>query len=100
MREETGEDLEKTRKELSKIQKQFTKKSREHEVLEGKLQDTDTRLERAFHDLRLAKDASSAAAHRARRAQVLSARGRKVPETMVRSVSTVVDVTPDEATES
>jgi Kinesin motor domain len=79
MREETAEELEKVKKELSKIQKQISKKGNDYEKLEQDLLDKERQLDKLHHELRVAKDASSAASLRARRAQVLSARGRNVP---------------------
>jgi Kinesin motor domain len=79
MREETAEELEKVKKELRKIQQQISKKSNDYEKLEQDLLDKERQMDKLHHDLRVAKDASSAASLRARRAQVLSARGRNVP---------------------
>ena len=80
MREETAEDLEKLKKEFRVLQQQISKKTRENEKLEQELQDKERKLDKLHHEVRVAKDAKSAAALRARRAQVLSARGgRTVP---------------------
>ena len=80
MREETAEELEKLKKEFRVVQQQISKKSRENEKLEQELQEKESKLDKLHHEVRVAKDASSAAALRARRAQVLGARGgRNVP---------------------
>lgn len=86
MREETAEELEKLKKEFRVVQQQISKKSRENEKLEQDVQDKERKLDKLHHEVRVAKDASSAAVLRARRAQVLGARGgRNVPvdKTMV-----------------
>jgi len=91
MREETAEELEKLKNELRKSQQAVSKKSREYEKLEQELLDKEQKLDKMHHDLQVAKDASSAAALRARRAQVLGARGgRNVPVVG----KTLVDQTP------
>lgn len=82
MHDEASEELEKTKKELRKIQQLMSKKSRENEKLEQDLQERETRLEKLQHDLSVAKDASSAASLRSRRQQVLSSRGRNIPNPM------------------
>lgn len=80
MREETAEDLEKLKKEFRLLQQQISKKTRENEKLEQELQEKERTLDKLHHEVRVAKDAKSAAALRARRAQVLGARGgRNVP---------------------
>lgn len=94
MREETSEELEKTKKEMRRIQQSMNKKSREYEKLEQDIADRERQLDKMHHDLRVAKDASSAASLRARRAQVLSARGRK-GNNVVGSDKPVVDHLPE-----
>lgn len=98
MREETSEELEKLKKEFRRVQQLINKKSRDYEKLEQELQDKERKLDKMHHELRVAKDASSAASLRARRAQVLSARGRNVPGGGSSSTgSKVVDVLPARA---
>ena len=80
MREETAEELEKLKKEFRVVQQAINKKSRECEKLEQDLHEKERKLDKMHHEVRVAKDASSAATLRARRAQVLGARGgRNVP---------------------
>jgi kinesin family protein C2/C3 len=73
-REEATEELEKTRKEMRKLQKDVAKLSREQETFNQKLIDKEKLLEKRTAELRSAKDASSAANLRARKAQVLGSR--------------------------
>ena len=79
LREETTEELEKLRKELHKVQKEVSRYEREKESLEQKLDDKEKLLEKKATELRSAKDASSAANIRARKAQVFGARGTPRP---------------------
>mmetsp|Transcript_126716 Transcript_126716/g.354767 ORF Transcript_126716/g.354767 Transcript_126716/m.354767 type:complete len:1359 (-) Transcript_126716:20-4096(-) len=80
LREETAEELEKLRKELRKVQKDLTTFEREKETLEQKLQDKEKLLEKRATELRSAKEASSAANIRARKAQVFGARVTPRPD--------------------
>merc|ERR1711935_1107685 len=75
-REEASEELEKSRKEMRKLQKSVTSLSRELESLKQKLDEKDRLLEKRTAELRTAKEASSAANLRARKAQVLGSRAR------------------------
>merc|ERR1712176_1215519 len=77
LREEASDGLEKTMKEMRKLQQNITKKTRELEQVQKDLKEKELSLDIANRDLRKAKEAQSAAALRARRAQVLSARNRK-----------------------
>lgn len=83
LREETADELEKSRKEMRKLQKEVTKFEREKETLSQKLDDKERLLEKRTADLRVAKEASSAANIRARKAQVFGARAtpRATPST-------------------
>lgn len=78
-REEVAEELEKSRKELRKLQKNVTSLSRQQESLHQKLEDKEKLLEKRTAELRTAKEASSAANIRARKAQVLGSRARPSP---------------------
>lgn len=78
-REDVSEELEKSRKEMRKLQKDVTSLTREHESLKQKLDEKDRLLEKRTAELRTAKEASSAANLRARKAQVLGSRGRPAP---------------------
>ncbi|VEU36007.1 unnamed protein product [Pseudo-nitzschia multistriata] len=73
-REEVADELEKSRKEMRKLQKDVTSLSRAQESLQQKLEDKDKMLEKKTAELRAAKEASSAANLRARKAQVLGSR--------------------------
>merc|ERR1712161_58010 len=75
-REDVADELEKSRKELRKLQKSVTSLSREQESLQNKLEEKERLLEKRTAELRIAKEASSAANLRARKAQVLSSRAR------------------------
>ena len=75
-REEVAEELEKSRKELRKVQKEMTSLTREHETSKNKLDEKERLLEKRSSELRTAKEASSAANLRARKAQVLGSRAR------------------------
>jgi len=75
-REEVADELDKSRKELRKLQKSVTTLSREQESLKQKLDEKDRVLEKRTAELRSAKEASSAANLRARKAQVLGSRAR------------------------
>ena len=91
-REETSEELEKSRKEMRKLQKEVAKLSREQESLAQKLDDKDKLLEKRTTELRSAKDASTAANLRARKAQVLGSRGGPT-RTTARSTASVRSTT-------
>jgi chromosome segregation ATPase len=82
LREETTEELEKLRQELRKSQQQVTRYEREKETLEQKLDEKEKILEKKSTELRTAKEASSAANIRARKAQVLGARATPRPTPM------------------
>merc|ERR1712238_92464 len=75
-REEVADELDKSRKELRKLQKSVTSLTREQESLQNKLEEKERLLEKRTAELRIAKEASSAANLRARKAQVLSSRAR------------------------
>lgn len=79
LREETAEELEKLRQELRKVQKEVTRFEREKETLEQRLDEKEKILEKKSTELRTAKEASSAANIRARKAQVLGARATPRP---------------------
>lgn len=79
LREETAEELEKLRTELRKAQKQATILEREKESLEQRLDEKEKVLEKKAAELRTAKEASSAANIRARKAQVLGSRATPRP---------------------
>jgi kinesin family protein C2/C3 len=74
-REEIAEELETARKELGKLQKEVRKLTRDQESVANKLDEKDRILEKRNAELRAAKEASSAANIRARKAQVLGSRG-------------------------
>ena len=74
MREAAAEELEKSKLELRKVQSQMTKINREKESLSRQLEDKTSSLDNAKAELRRAKDASSAANLRARKAQMFSSR--------------------------
>lgn len=75
-REEVADELEKSRTELRKVQKEVASLSREQETLKKKLEEKERLLEKRSTELRTAKEASSAANLRARKAQVLGSRAR------------------------
>ncbi|KAL3922853.1 MAG: hypothetical protein SGILL_001981 [Bacillariaceae sp.] len=75
-REDVSEELEKSRKELRKLQKDVSSLTRAQESLQNKLDEKERLLEKRGAELRSAKEASSAANIRARKAQVLGSRGR------------------------
>ncbi len=79
LREESAEELEKLRQELRKAQKEVARFERERETLEQKLDEKEKLLEKKSTELRTAKEASSAANIRARKAQVLGARATPRP---------------------
>lgn len=81
LREETTEELEKLRKELRKLEKDVTRFEREKETLEQKLEEKEQVLLKKNTELRTAKEASSAANIRARKAQVFGARATPRPAT-------------------
>jgi len=74
MRETTTEELETSKAELRKTQAQLTKLTREHSSIGKKLEEKEAALAHATSELRRAKDASSAANLRARKAQIISSR--------------------------
>jgi len=88
LREETAEDLEKAQKELRKSQQGLKKAQREQETLERKLEEKERQLEKKMAELRTAKDQSTAATLRARKAQVMGTRSRPVPTPSPRKPST------------
>jgi len=88
-REEAAEELEKTRKEMRKLQKDVAKLSREQETLNQKLEDKEKLLEKRTAELRTAKDASSAANLRARKAQVLGSRASTARPSPAKSSASV-----------
>jgi chromosome segregation ATPase len=75
-REEVSEELEKSRQELRKLQKDLATLTRAQESLQNKLEEKERLLEQRTTELRTAKEASSAANIRARKAQVLGSRAR------------------------
>lgn len=74
LREKLADELEKSKAELRKNQSELTKVMREKEALTRKLEEHEITLEKAMRDARQAKDASSAANLRARKAQVIGSR--------------------------
>ncbi len=76
-REEVAEELEKSRIELRKLQKDVANLTREQETMKNKLEEKERLLEQRNTELRSAKEASSAANLRARKAQVLGSRGAR-----------------------
>jgi kinesin family protein C2/C3 len=74
-REESGEELEKTKKELEKAKRQLAKATHEQESLNSKLLEKERALELKMKEVRTAKEAASASNLRARKAQVLGSRG-------------------------
>jgi myosin heavy subunit len=97
-REEVTEELEKSRMELRKLQKDVAIMSREQETLKNKLEEKERLLETRNTELRSAKEASSAANLRARKAQVLGSRGAR--PTNGGTPSKTVGSTPSVATPS
>eukprot|EP00534_Pseudo-nitzschia_fraudulenta_P012700 CAMPEP_0201220858 /NCGR_PEP_ID=MMETSP0851-20130426/191812_1 /ASSEMBLY_ACC=CAM_ASM_000631 /TAXON_ID=183588 /ORGANISM="Pseudo-nitzschia fraudulenta, Strain WWA7" /LENGTH=1338 /DNA_ID=CAMNT_0047510597 /DNA_START=189 /DNA_END=4205 /DNA_ORIENTATION=- len=87
-REEAADELEKSRKELRKLQKSVTSLSREQESLKQKMDEKDRLLEKKTAELRTAKEASSAANLRARKAQVLGSRARPNANTAAKRAPT------------
>jgi hypothetical protein len=79
LREETAEELEKSTKELRKAQQELTRATRAQESLSQKLDDKEMQLEKKISDLRDAKEQSTAANLRARKAQVIGSRARPTP---------------------
>jgi kinesin family protein C2/C3 len=75
-REDVADELEKCRKEMRKLHKNVTSLSREQESLQQKFEEKERQLEKRTAELRAAKEASSAANLRARKAQVLGSRAR------------------------
>jgi len=75
-REEVADELDKSRKEMRKLQKSVTSLSREQESFRQKLDEKDRLIEKRTAELRTAKEASSAANLRARKAQLLGSRAR------------------------
>jgi len=74
LRERSQEDLEKAKNTLRKKEQEVTKLNREKENLERKLEEKENQLSKTSKDLREAKDASSAANLRARKAQIVASR--------------------------
>jgi hypothetical protein len=87
-REEVAEELEKSRAELRKLQKDVATLTRAQESLQDKLEEKERLLEKRTAELRSAKEASSAANIRARKAQVLGSRGRPATSTPSKISST------------
>jgi kinesin family protein C2/C3 len=87
-REELSEELEKSRTELRKVQKEVTSLTREYDMLKNKLEEKERLLEARSTELRSAKEASSAANLRARKAQVLGSRARPAGGSSVASSTT------------
>lgn len=75
-REETCEELEKSRKELRMTQQQLNRFKSKLEQLEQKLEDKERLLERASDELRQERNRKSAATVRSRRDEVLGSRTR------------------------
>jgi hypothetical protein len=87
--------LEKSKAELRKKQVEFSKLTREKEALVRKMEEHEITLEKAVKEARTAKDASSAANLRARKAQIIGSR-HSTPRPPVSASSTPVKVsTPD-----
>jgi kinesin family protein C2/C3 len=74
LRERQAEDLEKSKVELRKKQAELTTVTCQVDSLNRKLEDKDSQLSKAVKDVRSAKDASSAANLRARKAQIIGSR--------------------------
>ena len=74
LREKVAEELEKSKTELRKKQAEFAKLTREKDALGRKLEEHEITLEKAVKEARTAKDASSAANLRARKAQIIGSR--------------------------
>jgi kinesin family protein C2/C3 len=95
LREKVAEELEKSKAELRKKQVEFSKLTREKEALVRKMEEHEITLEKAVKEARTAKDASSAANLRARKAQIIGSR-HSTPRPPVSASSTPVKVsTPD-----
>jgi kinesin family protein C2/C3 len=74
LRERQSEELQKLKDELQKIQNELNKLAREKEGLQRQLEEKENQLSKAAEDVRVAKDASSAANLRARKAQIIGSR--------------------------
>ncbi|KAI2507836.1 hypothetical protein MHU86_6616 [Fragilaria crotonensis] len=92
LREKVADELEKSKAELRKKQVEFSKLAREKEALARKLEEHEITLEKAVKEARTAKDASSAANLRARKAQIIGSRHStpRTPMTPVPTSSTPV----------
>eukprot|EP00529_Nitzschia_sp_RCC80_P007120 CAMPEP_0113521394 /NCGR_PEP_ID=MMETSP0014_2-20120614/44616_1 /TAXON_ID=2857 /ORGANISM="Nitzschia sp." /LENGTH=1349 /DNA_ID=CAMNT_0000419349 /DNA_START=140 /DNA_END=4189 /DNA_ORIENTATION=+ /assembly_acc=CAM_ASM_000159 len=87
-REELSEELEKSKTQLRKTQKEVTSLTREHDMLKNKLDEKERQLDAKTTELRSAKEASTAANLRARKAQVLGSRSRPTGGSSVASNAT------------
>lgn len=85
MREKTIEEVEKLKLELIKKQTDISEVTRERDSLAKKLEAKESALSQASKDVRLAKDASSAANLRARKAQVIGSRSGRSATTSPKS---------------
>jgi len=99
-REEASEELDKARKELRKVSQQLSKATKEQELLSRKLEEKERQLQQTTRDLRDAKDKSSAAAVRARRAQVLGSRTSRSAASSTSPVKSQGTITPDPSAET
>ena len=77
MREKSTADIDKLKLDLLKKQAEFAEVTRERDSLGKKLEAKETALSQASKDVRKAKDASSAATLRARKAQVIGSRSTR-----------------------
>jgi chromosome segregation ATPase len=93
MREKSAAEVEKLKLELIKKQTNITEVTRERDSLAKKLEAKETALSQASKDVRKAKDASSAANLRARKAQVIGSRTARSTTTSPRSPSSKTPVT-------
>jgi Tfp pilus assembly protein FimV len=90
MREKSAAEVEKLKLELIKKQTNIAEVTRERDSLAKKLEAKETALSQASKDVRKAKDASSAANLRARKAQVIGSRTARSTTTSPLSPSTPV----------
>ena len=77
MREKSAAEIDKIKLDLLKKQAEFAEVSRERDSLAKKLEAKESALSQASKDVRKAKDASSAATLRARKAQVIGSRSAR-----------------------
>jgi len=94
LRETKSEELEKSKAELRKKQGEVAKLNREKESLARKLEEKDKTLHKAVQDARQAKDASSAANLRARKAQVIGSRHTTASRATIATTPVKVTTTP------